>query len=146
MLHRPHSTVRNYAKVQKHVDGTQAEVRLERRRCIHSPLLTQVFRSDWCERVAGSPDIWRQDNQSPAACLCIGSGDAWTYSEPCGRGDWKCIVQNEDMGQDGISFKRRNSQPSIKIESWDRNHKNWEEHVAYSVLVCKLNFFPFIMD
>lgn len=84
--------------------------------CDHSQLLTQVFRSDWCERVAGSPDIWRQDNQSPAACLCIGSGDALTYSEPCGRGDWKRVVQNEDMGQDGIGFTRGNSQPSIKIE------------------------------
>lgn len=73
--------------------------------CDHSQVLTQVFRSDWCARVAGSPDIWRQDNQSPAAYLCIGSGDALTCSEPCEQGD--CIVQNEDLGQDWIIIKKR---------------------------------------
>lgn len=65
-------------------------------------LLTQVFRSDWCARVAGSPDTWRQDSQSPAACLCTGSGDALTCSEPCGRAD--CMEQND---QNLINIKKR---------------------------------------
>lgn len=50
---------------------------------VKSQVLTRVVLWGWCARAVGSLDTWRPGRRNQVVCLCTGSEDAWTCSEPC---------------------------------------------------------------